>query len=61
MSEELKLKIAILVSDVIMVVVFAVLAVLFRHWWISLFSILFLTTNKKEKNKEEGKDHEQVD
>lgn len=61
MSEELKLKIAILVSDVIMVVVFAVLAVLFRHWWISLFSILFLTTTRKDKNKEEEKDHEQVD
>ena len=52
MSENLKLQIAVLIKHTISLALWVVLAIAFNKWWIALFSILFLTSVEKEKNKE---------
>lgn len=52
MSEHLKLQIAVLIKNTISLTLWVVLAIAFNKWWIALFSILFLTSVEKEKNKE---------
>ena len=52
MSEHLKLQIAVLIKNTISLALWVVLAIAFNKWWIALFSILFLTSVEKEKNKE---------
>ena len=52
MSEHLKLQIAVLIKNTISLTLLVVLAIAFNKWWIALFSILFLTSVEKEKNKE---------
>ena len=52
MSENLILMIAVLLKNIIVTISFVVLAIVFNTWWISLFSLLFLTTIEKiEKEK----------
>ena len=43
MSEHLKLQIAVLIKNTISLTLWVVLAITFNKWWISLFSILFLS------------------
>jgi hypothetical protein len=50
--EKLTQQIAILISNTVIVVCFALLAVAFNHWWIVLFSALFLTYTKSENKRE---------
>ena len=52
MSEHLKLQIAVLIKNTISLALWVVLAIAFNKWWIALFSILFITSVEKEKNKE---------
>ena len=52
MSEHLKLQIAVLIKNTISLTLWVVMAIAFNKWWIALFSILFLTSVEKEKNKE---------
>ena len=52
MSENLKLQIAVLIKNTISLTLWVVLATIFNKWWIALFSILFLTSVKKQNNKE---------
>lgn len=55
MSENLILMIAVLLKNTIVTISFVVLAIVFNTWWISLFSLLFLTTiEKKVKIEKEG-------
>lgn len=46
MSEQLKQNIALLLSNTIRIMCFVVLAIIFEHWWIVLFSRLFLSSQK---------------
>lgn len=55
MSENLILMIAVLLKNIIVTISFVVLAIVFNTWWISLFSLLFLTTIEKIE-KEGNKD-----
>lgn len=55
MSENLILMIAVLFKNMIVIISFVVLAIVFNTWWISLFSLLFLTTIEKIE-KEGNKD-----
>ena len=48
MSERLKLYIAVLVKNSIMVACFTALAMYFGHFWIVFFSALFLSEVKKD-------------
>ena len=52
MSENLKVQIAVLIKNTISLALWVVMAIAFNKWWIALFSILFLTSVEKEKNKE---------
>ncbi len=49
MSEDLKLEIAVLIKNIITLIVFSILAIIFQKWWIVLISVLFFsyTENKK--------------
>mgnify|MGYP004664200071 CR=1 FL=1 len=60
MSEDLKLTIAVLIKNTIMLIVFSVLAIVFQKWWIALISVLFFTftENKKETKNDRRKDTE---
>jgi hypothetical protein len=44
MSEFEKRKVSAMFNNTIRILIFALLAFAFRHWWIALFSFLFLTT-----------------
>lgn len=46
MSEVLKQRIVMTISNTVRIAIFAVLACVFNHWWIILFSCLFLTYEK---------------
>lgn len=50
MSEELKLYLIVAIKNVLIVLGFIALAIVFHKWWISLFSALFWTyfSNDKE-------------
>lgn len=47
MSELLKQRLAIMANNTIRIITFALLAILFKHWWIVLFSALFLIYEKE--------------
>lgn len=49
MSEHLKLQIAVLISNIITLSLWVILAIAFNKWWIALFSMLFLNFVKKRK------------
>lgn len=49
MSDELKLVALIFAKNTAMVICFTVLAIVFRHWWIVLFSAFFLSSFKYKK------------
>ena len=42
MSEKVKQRIAMMTNNTMRIITFGVLAILFNHWWIVLFSALFL-------------------
>lgn len=44
MTEKLKLQIAVLVKNTITIVVFAILAIFFKKWWMIFMAILFNTS-----------------
>ena len=48
MSERLKLQIAVLVKNSFIVACFTALAMYFGHFWIALFSALFMSEVKKD-------------
>lgn len=48
----MKLRIAVLISNIITLSLWIILAIAFNKWWIVFFSILFLTF-VEEKNNEE--------
>lgn len=60
MSEELKLKWAVLIKNTITLIIFSILAIAFQKWWIVLISILFYTLieDKKEIKDDGRKDTE---
>lgn len=49
MSETVKQRIAMMVNNTVRIIVFAVLAILFNHWWIIFISALFIIYEKDEK------------
>lgn len=60
MSENLKLEIAVLIKNIITLIVFSILAIIFQKWWIVLIAVLFFsyTENKKETKNDRRKDTE---
>lgn len=50
MSEQLKMNIALLISNTVRVICFTILAITFNDWWIVLLAALFLSYERKEKN-----------
>lgn len=52
MSENLMLQIAVLLKNIVCIIAFILLAIVFNKWWIALFAVLFLTTVEKEENKD---------
>lgn len=60
MSENLILEITVLIKNMITLIVFGLLAVIFCKWWIVLISILFWTSieEKKEIKNDRRKDTE---
>lgn len=53
MSEELKLCIAVLLTNMIIIALFIFLAISFNHWWIALFAMLFTRGVKTTSSEEE--------
>lgn len=49
MSDELKLVALVFAKNTAMVICFTILAIVFRHWWIVLFSAFFLSSFKDKK------------
>lgn len=49
MSEELKLYLIVAIENVLMVLGFIALAIVFHKWWISLLSALFLISIEKKE------------
>lgn len=49
MSEHLKLQIAVLISNIINLSLWVILAIAFNKWWIVFFSILFFDTIETNK------------
>lgn len=46
------------IENAVSVVCFTVLAVIFDHWWIVLFSVFFMSSVKQtKKEKKEGEDN----
>ncbi len=52
MSEDLKLQLAVLAKNTITLICFTILSVIFNHWWIVFFAIIFITTVEKEREEE---------
>lgn len=52
MSEDLKLMIAVLIKNTIVILEFIGLAIYFNNFWLSLLSVLFMTTVEKTGGKE---------
>ena len=40
----------VIIANTIRIITFAVLAVIFRHWWIVLVSALFLTSIERKED-----------
>lgn len=59
MSEESKMNAILLLSNTIRIIAFVVLAIVFKHWWIVLFSALFLSSWKDEDDKEDENKEEE--
>lgn len=55
MSENLKLYLICYARNVISLICFTILAIVFNKWWIVLFTIIFWCSVEK-KEKEENKD-----
>lgn len=56
MSEKIKIYIIWALKNVITLICFTILAILFNKWWIVLFSVLFYSTLKlNEENDKEVK------
>lgn len=49
MSENLKLQIAVLISNIINLSLWVILAIVFNKWWIVFFSIFFFDDIKTNK------------
>ncbi|MBQ1551400.1 MAG: hypothetical protein IIZ67_04780 [Bacilli bacterium] len=52
MNEELKLYLICFVRNIICLICFTVLAIIFNKWWIVLFTILFWISVERKENKE---------
>ena len=46
--DKLKQRIAMMINNTLRIGIFCILAVVFNHWWIILFSTLFLIYEKDE-------------
>ena len=40
------------------IVAFTVLAIIFKHWWIAMFALLFLFSHKERRRKDESEEDE---
>lgn len=49
MNEMVKQRIAMMANNTVRIIVFALLAIVFKHWWIVLFSALFLIYEKDDR------------
>lgn len=49
MSEHLKLQIAVLISNIIILALCVILAIAFNKWWIVFFSMFFFNSIKTNK------------
>lgn len=49
-KERYKLQRNMLIANTVKILGFILLAIVFNHWWIALFSILFWTYTKNEKS-----------
>lgn len=49
MSENLKLQIAVLISNIINLSLWVILAIAFNKWWIVFFSMFFFASIKENK------------
>lgn len=50
MSENLKLQIAVLITNTICLALWITIAIIFNKWWLALFSLLFITIIKDKRN-----------
>lgn len=53
MSDEAKVLAMLFLENIVIMICFTVLAVVFNHWWIVLFSAFFISTFKNKENKTE--------
>lgn len=53
MSEITKLYITAYIENIVIIICYTILAVIFHHWWIILISALFLNIPKKQEVKDE--------
>lgn len=54
-----KIYFILVIKNIVSIICFTILSIVFNHWWIVLFSILFLTIFKSSKRLEED-DEEDV-
>ena len=50
MDDSTRLRIAIMYNNTLRIIIFGLLSLLFNHWWVILISVLFLVTEKGDKN-----------
>ena len=48
MKDNIKLQIAVLIKNILVLALFVILAIVFNKWWICLISALFFSYIKKE-------------
>lgn len=51
MSENLKLQIAVLITNTICLALWITIAIIFNKWWVALFSLLFINFIENEENR----------
>ena len=49
MSDEIKIYIMIIIKNIVAIICFTILAVVFKKWWIALFSLLFYSIFKSDE------------
>lgn len=57
MSEIVKQRIWMMVTNAVIMLGFIILAIEFDHWWITLISALFINHERKEQDENDGGGH----
>lgn len=54
MDKETKILIWAVLENIITIICFTILAIIFKHWWVILFSAVFINNIKIKKEDEEA-------